>query len=145
MEWSNFVKQIQSVLDKSKTRFHIFVFTTISGARNFLKDHKSLKNSMCCGIQIIQMPNICFLNFSTKRQYDFHKIFFFNLSRNYSFVQIMILHCLFFHNCHQEQQRMHPHSNPRHQRKLFLTDFDAQGLSASLDAYFDPNRRNFQN
>ena len=100
---------------------------------------------MCCGNLIIQMPNICFLNFSTKEPCDFHKIFFFNLSRNYSFVQIMILHCLFFHNCLQEQQRMYPHSNPRHQRNLFLTDFDAQGLSASLDAYFDQNRRNFEN
>ena len=35
MECSDFVKQIESVLDKIKTRFHIFVFTTISGARNF--------------------------------------------------------------------------------------------------------------
>ena len=91
------------------------------------------------------MQNIFFLNVFTKGRYDFHKIFFFNLSRNYSFVQIMILHCLFFHNCLQEQQRMYPHSNPRHQRKIFLTDFDAQGLNASIDALFDQNRRNFQN
>ena len=100
---------------------------------------------MCCGILIIQMQNIFFLNVFTKGRYDFHKIFFFNLTRNYSFVQIMILHCLFFHNCHQEKQRMHPHSNPTHQRKIIFAFFDAQGLSKSLDAYFDQNRRNFQN
>ena len=100
---------------------------------------------MCCGILIIQMQNIFFLNVFTKGRYDFHKIFFFNLSRNYSFVQIMILHCLFFHNYQQEQQRIHPHSNPRHHRQIFLTSFDAQISSASFDAYFDRNKSNFQN